>query len=143
MPDPTLRDIACRLTFKATAIRDVELRDLIDDMIFHTDAALGRENARCKDSELYFSEENNKLKKRIQVLSQQLEAKEIEERMYVQSQKDVSQLERKNMFLKQEKEKLDSQVTNLLEERARWLTTQQDLVKTISMKDHELLKRNE
>ncbi|XP_059143167.1 uncharacterized protein LOC131930616 [Physella acuta] len=146
MADPTLRDIACRLTFKATALRDVELRDLIDDMLYYTDAALGREVVRCHSAQMDLAKENSKLKKRLQMLNQQLDFKERQERINASNgitREDVLHLERKILFLKQEKEKLDKQVTNLLEEKARWLTTQQDLVKTISIKDHELLKLDE
>ncbi|XP_005108864.1 uncharacterized protein LOC101863379 [Aplysia californica] len=147
MADPYLRDVACRLAFKAAAIRDVELRDLIDDMIFHTDAALAHEDARFHSSQMFFAEENSKLKKRVHNVNRQLEAKERQERMggniLGTSNNDVLHLERKCMYLQQEKDRLDSQVTNLLQEKAQWLMTQQDLVRTISMKDHEILKLEE
>ena len=38
------------------------------------------------------------------------------------------------MYLQQEKDRLDRQVTGLLEEKARWLIAQQDLVRTVSIK---------
>ncbi|GFR78693.1 hypothetical protein ElyMa_005856300 [Elysia marginata] len=148
MADPTLRDIACRLAFKATALRDVELRDLIDDMIFHTDAALGHEDARYQSSNLFLQEENSKLKKRLHNVNRQLDAKERQEKMaatsvYSISNNEILHMERKMMHLCQEKDRLDAQLTALLEEKSRWLVTQQDLVKTVSLKDHEILKLEE
>ncbi|GFO42890.1 hypothetical protein PoB_006939500 [Plakobranchus ocellatus] len=148
MADSTLKNIACRLAFKATALRDVELRDLIDDMIFYTDAALGHENARSQSSHLFLQEENAKLKKRLHNVNRQLDAKERQEKMaaanaYSTSNNELLHLERQMVYLRQEKDKVDTQLTSLLEEKSRWLVTQQDLVKTISLKDHEILKLEE
>lgn len=42
---------------------DVELRDLVDEMILLTDASLGREDARFQSAQMFFAEENSKLKK--------------------------------------------------------------------------------
>lgn len=44
---------------------DVELRDLIDDMLYYTDSALGREVVRCHSTQMDLAKENSKLKKYI------------------------------------------------------------------------------
>ncbi|KAH9508178.1 hypothetical protein Btru_054944 [Bulinus truncatus] len=134
MSDPTLRNIACRLSFKATALRDLELRDLIDDMIYFTDVTLGKEYSKNQSSYLILREENFNLIKQVEKLNNQLEVLEIQE---------MQHLAKELNFILEEKEKLDIQVTSLLEERSKWLTSQQDLVKTISLKDHEILKLTE
>ncbi|KAI8764070.1 hypothetical protein BgiBS90_030308 [Biomphalaria glabrata] len=147
MADPTLRNIACRLSFKATALRDIELRDLIDDMIYFTDAALGKEHSQNQSACFFLREENYNLQKQIDKVKHQLELSETQESKCSQAlqktSNEVLHLETKLRFLLEEKDKLDSQVTSLLEERAKWLSSQQDLVKTISLKDRELLKLNE
>ncbi|RUS89501.1 hypothetical protein EGW08_002734, partial [Elysia chlorotica] len=138
MGDPKLRDIACRLAFKATALRKYSFC-----LRFLNDAIMNKKLFMINFF-FYFSF----FKRRLHNVNRQLDAKERQEKMasnsvYSISNNEILHMERKMMHLRQEKDRLDAQLTTLLEEKARWLVTQQDLVKTISLKDHEIIKLEE